>query len=342
MTISSRAALLALALLAGSCSGDVQPGPIGTPTSADPTATGTPSPVPGPRAASWERLASAGLERLEVAAGVVDGRLIVAGGFGPGPGRVTGAVEIYDPEANAWRRGPDLPLPVHHAMGAAFDGTFVVLGGFAAEGFTNPSRRVFALRGARWEELPPMRRARAAGGAGAVGDVLVVAGGQDGDALIRETEVFDGVRWRDGANIPTVRDHLAAASDGSALYVAGGRTMSIAAVVPAFESYDPATDRWTRLPGMPTPRGGTGAAFVADSIVVVGGEGSAEDAGEDGVFEHVEAFDIASGSWRTLTAMRTPRHGIGVAALDGTIFVAAGGRRAGFTHTPILESITLA
>lgn len=36
-------------------------------------------------------------------------------------------------------------------------------------------------------------------------------------------------------------------------------------------SYDPATDRWSPLPALPTPRHGLGAATVGDQVHVFGG-----------------------------------------------------------------------
>lgn len=334
MTTSSRKASIAALLLAVACTSTAPPlEPSAPPATTPPTVS------PTPARARWERLPDAGVERLEVATGVVEGEIYVAGGLVPGG--ASAAVEIYDPRARTWRRGRDLPVAVHHAMGVVYRGELVVLGGFPGPSLEGATARAFALRGGAWVELPPMRRPRAAGAAGVVGDLLVVAAGQDGSRLVGETEVFDGERWRDGAAIPTVRDHVAGASDGSFLYVASGRLRSIAATVPAFERYDPARDRWERLPDVPTARGGIGAAIAGEQLLVIGGEGSSEAAGRDGVFPHVEAYDIAARRWSRLPDMPSPRHGIGVAAIEETVYVAAGGPRAGGSYSRRLDALLL-
>lgn len=313
-----------------------------------PEAEGPSTPVPSPGAstpagrpaATSERLADAAVERLEVAAAVVDGSLYVAGGFVPGG--VTAAVEIYDPEADRWSRAPDLPIPVHHAAGVAWRGTFVVLGGFTTGAFSGASDRAFVLRDGAWAELPRMRRARGAGGAAVVGDSIVVVGGQDGARLIQASEVFDGVRWRDVAAIPTPRDHLAVVASGDALYAIGGRRLSIDATLPTLERYDPADDVWRSLAAMPTARGGLGAAAVDGRLVVVGGEGPTPPAGPGGVFDEIEVYDVEDDRWASLSPdLLTARHGIGVAAVEGRVLVAVGGRERGGSYSRILEALTL-
>jgi hypothetical protein len=118
-------------------------------------------------------------------------------------------------------------------------------------------------------ELPAMHHARAAGAAAVVDDKIVVSGGQANHQLVPATDVFDGVRWTDGAPIPTPRDHLAGATDGKYLYAVGGRDLSADKNVGAVERYDPVTNVWVRMSSLPTPRGGSGAG---NRLVTIGGE----------------------------------------------------------------------
>ena len=127
---------------------------------------------------------------------------------------------------------------------------------------------------------------RAAAAAAVVGDKIVVVGGQADGKLVPQTEVFDGERWTDVADMPTPREHLGAASDGRYLYAVGGRELTAAKNLPALERYDPASDSWTKLDDMPKNVGSVGVAFVGGLVVAVGGEGATRP------FDAVQAFDV--------------------------------------------------
>ena len=212
-------------------------------------------------------------------------------------------VEGYDPVINGWKSAPDLPLRLHHEMVVTYKDEIVVIGGWSPKG-SDPSGeisdRVFALRGDRWEELPSLNGPRAAGAATVVGDRIVVLGGQDDGRLLDTTEVFDGKKWSIGAKIPTQREHLAAASDGRFAYAVGGRNLSSDKNSAALERYDPGTDSWQRLPDMPKPRGGLGAAVADGNLLAVGGESATDALGD------VESYNIATRKWSELPSHAHP------------------------------------
>ena len=177
----------------------------------------------------------------------VGGRLWLFGGIGANK-TATRDTAAFDRAISNWTPGPPLPQPVHHAAAVTYDNQAVVIGGFLPDGglTSGVSNRVYALRGDRWVQLPPLNHARAAAAAAVVGDKIVVVGGQADGELVPETEVFDGGSWTDVAEIPTPREHLGAASDGRYLYAVGGRELSAAENIAAAERYDPASDSWTR------------------------------------------------------------------------------------------------
>ncbi len=183
------------------------------------------------------------------------------------------------------------------------------------------SNKVFALRGGNWVELPALTHARVAPAAAVVGDKLVVVGGQNAKQLVPQTEVFDGSSWQDAAAMPTPREHLAAVSDGSYLYAIGGRMLSSDTNSAALERFDPASGSWTKLNGMPTPRGSYGAAYIDGRIVALGGEEPTT------VLNVAEMYDIADGKWSTLPPMPTPRHAEVVATVGNTVYCIGGANR---------------
>src|ERR1700757_145573 len=269
-------------------------------------------------ASQWRSLPDAPTARLMMAWAVLNDKIWILGGLRNGVALQT--VESYDPRTGAWETGPPLPIPLHHAAAATYRGEVVVLGG-ASENLADASNKVFALRGGNWVELPHLTHARAAPAAAVVGDKLVAVGGQNAKQLVPQTEVFDGSSWRDAADMPTPREHLAAVSDGNYVYTVGGRFLSSDKNSSALERFDPGSGAWTKLVGMPTPRGSYGATYIDDRIVAVGGEEPTM------VVNVVESYDITDKTWSTLPPMPTARHAEVVATVGNTVYVIGGANR---------------
>ena len=272
-----------------------------------------------PAGLQWRAVHSAPTARQQLAAAVANGTIWVYGGLRSGV--ATAKTEGYDPAIDTWKSGPDLPLPLHHEMGATYKGEPVAIGGWVPTGANltaNVSNRVFALRNGAWVDLPKLNHPRAAGAAAVVGDKLVVVGGQAKGKLVKTSEVFDGKRWKDAADIPTPRDHLAAASDGKFLYAVGGRALSADKNFGALERYDPDGNSWKKLPNVPTPRGGLGAAIVQGRLLAIGGETPTN------ALNTVEGFDLNKGSWSALPSMKTARHGMVAAVIGKSVYALDG------------------
>ena len=269
-------------------------------------------------ASQWRSLPDAPTPRLMTAWAVQGDKIWIMGGLRNGVALQT--VESYDPHTGAWQTGPPLPIPLHHATAATYRGEVVVLGG-ASDQLAEASNKVFALRGGNWVELPNLTHARAAPAAAVVGDKLVAVGGQNAKQIVPQTEVFDGSSWKDAADMPTPREHLAAVSDGTYVYAIGGRFLSADKNSAANERFDPQSGTWTKLVGMPTPRGSYGATYIDGRIVVVGGEEPTM------VLNVVEMYDVADAKWSTLPPMPTARHAEVVATVGNTVYCIGGADR---------------
>jgi non-specific serine/threonine protein kinase len=282
----------------------------------------------------WSELADAPSKTQYAAATPVAGRVWLFGGIGDDAAAST-ATAAYDRAINTWTPGPELPRPVHHAAAVTYGDEPVLIGGFLPEGelTSGQSDRVYVLRGDAWQELPPLNHARAAPAAAAVGDKIVVVGGQADGKLVPQTEVFDGERWTVGADIPTPREHLGAASDGRYVYAVGGRELSAAKNVPVLERYDPATDSWTELDAMPKNVGSVGAAFLGGMLVAAGGEGTTDAS------DAVQAYDVEAKSWSQLPPLPAPRHGAAVTPLGGSLFVIGGAGAAGHVQSTATATV---
>jgi N-acetylneuraminic acid mutarotase len=287
-------------------------------------------------AIGWLSAAPAPEPRTEVAAAVVRGEIAVVGGL-TADGAPSSRVDAYSPARDGWRRLPDLPRPVHHALAASDGARLYVVGGYGGSlGAGGRLRSAFVLEGGKWRSLPSLPEPRAAGGAAVVGGKLYVVGGVGAVGLARQAFALD-LRTRRWSRIagPTPREHLAVVAAGGRIYALGGRTSGYDTNVRTFEVWAPGARLWRRLAPVPGPRGGTGAAAAAGSIVSVGGEAPS------GTISSVYAYDLARGRWRRLPDLPTPRHGLGVAAIGTRVYAVAGGPSPGLTVSNASEYLDL-
>lgn len=287
--------------------------------------------------AGWKPITNARVAREAAATTQADGTIWIFGGLGS-DGSVSGRHEGYDPAIDSWKGGDDLPVPVQHATSVTWQGTPVVLGGWRSEGTNTKiaTDKVWRVVNSRWVELPPLLQPRAAAAAAVVGDRLVVTGGVGTNGrLLNTTEVFDGNSWKLGAEIPTPRGMLGAASDDKVVYAVGGSDG--AADLPTVEAYDPAADSWTSLPPLPQPRSDLGVAIADARLVAVGGLSSGQ------VLKTVSVMDLATKTWAGLPDMSTARHGMAVAAVEKSVYAIGGATGADDTQvTSTAEALKLA
>jgi N-acetylneuraminic acid mutarotase len=287
-------------------------------------------------ALSWGTLPSAPLERSEVAAARIGNDIYVAGGFEAT--RTSPAVERYDIRHRRWRRVRDMPLAVNHATAVAYRGKLYVHGGYAANlGLTQASGALQRYDPARnrWSRLRPSPTARAAHAIAVIGHRLYAAGGANSTGSLRSMEVYDFKErhWRRGPSFPgPARNHTPGVASGGRFYVLGGRD---AANYKAAERYDPRQRRWEWLPPLRVARGGIASARLGDGRIVVFGGERLEPGGT--TIAEVELFDPRTRRWRLLPDMRTPRHGLGGAALGRRVFALEGGPTPGFAFSSTIE-----
>jgi non-specific serine/threonine protein kinase len=283
---------------------------------------------------AWEPRSAMPVPRTEVVAAAVGDEVVVLGGLTPGRS-ASRRVDAYSPALDRWRRLPDLPVGIHHAMAVGHRGQLYVLGGYTVSG--EPLRSVSVLRRGRWRALPPMPFPRAAAGAGVVTGKVVVAGGVvGGGRLARKALAFDlaAARWSVVPG-PTPREHLGVAALGGWVYAVAGRTSGLDTNLTSFERWRPGERSWQSLPSVPDSRGGTGAAGVSGLVVSVGGEE------RGGTIREVFAYRVADGRWLRLPDLPTPRHGVGVAALGGLVLVIGGGPEPGLTVSSANEALVV-
>jgi N-acetylneuraminic acid mutarotase len=241
--------------------------------------------------ARWETHAPVPEARTEASV-ATDGSLIyLIGGFGEGPrGSATAprAMLVYDPARDSWTDAGNIPEGVNHA------------------GFTAVGRKLYIIGGFREATFSPTGAVR----------------------------IYDPAThtWSDGTPMPTPRGALALAVLDGKIHAIGGNVADASGLsahqhgarqednsVGTHEVYDPATDTWTRLAPMLTPRNHLGSAVVRGKIHAVGGRVN----GNMELPTH-EIYHPVAGSWTAAPPLPTGRSGIAVVAHRERIYVFGG------------------
>jgi N-acetylneuraminic acid mutarotase len=111
------------------------------------------------------------------------------------------------------------------------------------------------------------------------------------------------------------------ATHGGKIYYAGG--LQAGEAVAWFDEYDPKANSWRRLPDMPRVRDHFHAAVVAGRFHAIGGRD--KDLGATTTAN--DAYDFASGTWKSgLAPLPTPRGGFGAAVVGDEILLIGGER----------------
>jgi N-acetylneuraminic acid mutarotase len=234
----------------------------------------------------------------EVIGGTLDGQMFVYGGQDMA-NKPQGLFFSYDPAKNEWTKLSGNPVPVHHGAAAVVGHKFYVFGGFRLPDNGKvgwyPESKAWAYDAdtKQWSALPNMPTARGALAAVAVDKKIYVIGGA---AIPKGMQLPDGLQ--------------------------GGGPVEL---VGTTEVFDTATNTWSSLEPMPTPRNHHSVAYVDGKIYAIGGRvGPCFSNGWSSNIWMTDAYDIASNTWTPRAPMPTARSGTGIAVVDGKIHVMGG------------------
>lgn len=260
---------------------------------------------------------------------VLNGQLVVMGGFTSGRLEVTRAVHTYDPVADRWSTGADLPGPQTHA-GVAVVGSTVWLVGGLVDWPPTTTGAVWHREAASdtWVQAQPLPRPRAAMAVGLVGNQLHAVGGlaEDGQSDSSAHAVLDLSQpsaWTDAPAMPNPRNHLGGAAIDGRLFVVGGRHGwdEAAGNQPDLDVFDPGTSLWSSLAPLPLARSEIAASTFASGgqLIVVGGSVNPAKPSAD-----VFVFDPAANTWLRLPALPGPRKGAVAVRIGRELIVTTG------------------
>lgn len=232
-----------------------------------------------PSADHWRAVADFPSPFNHPAAGVIDGKIYVAGFYAGTSltGPATGRTFVYDPAADRWTEKQALPAGTERAGGcvAVLDTKLYVFGG-GTSGDATSFASVYDSANDSWHTLPPLPETREHCAAFASGGKLYVIGGRTHDIPeFRPTTLeFDpgAETYAEKTPIPVPRGGLAGAVLAGRLFVFGGEGADNSlGVFDDIDAYDAATDSWQKFPPLIVPRHGFGAATLGDRIYLPGG-----------------------------------------------------------------------
>ena len=138
-----------------------------------------------------------------------------------------------------------------------------------------------------------------------------------------------GGQWKKKADMPTARADLAASAVNGMIYAFGGRDGNDR--LTTVEIYNPATDTWKKGADMPAPRSQFATAVVGGKIYLFGGFSWVERRGKkiEKTIAVVDVYDPAADAWEQKGKAITARTRMGVAVLNGKVYITGGFRNTG-------------
>jgi N-acetylneuraminic acid mutarotase len=290
---------------------------------------------PMPEIVNWRQGAPSPLSRAEAVGAAVGGRLYVFGGIS-GRGRdfsfpVTARCDAYDPATNRWTRLRDMPEPFTHANAAVDGATIWFVGGYVGNTPGPGTTHVWKYDTLTdtWSRGPDLPEARGSGASAIVGRSLHFFGGGN---LDRSTDTLTHwsldledpkATWVSKANLPSGRNHFAAATVRGRIYAVGGQTgdLGLARDEKEVFAYDPATDTWAQVADLPGPRSHTNASTfeLNGRLIVLGGE-SAHMQHESTIL----SYDPALNQWTTIGHLPDARSTTVAGVIGGQLVLATG------------------
>ena len=121
------------------------------------------------------------------------------------------------------------------------------------------------------------------------------------------------------APLPEALNHMGVVAYRGDVYALGGYGKRVDTHTgKKFFRYDPATDRWSRMPDMPEPRAAMAVGVIGNRLIVAGG------ARDRVPLSTAFAYDFRSHRWSRLPDMGSRREHVGDAVLGGKLYVLGG------------------
>ncbi|WTP79743.1 carboxypeptidase regulatory-like domain-containing protein [Streptomyces sp. NBC_00178] len=260
-----------------------------------------------PSGSAWQSAPDLPETVLGNAVGTHEGKVYSAFGF-DGRG-VTGKMFVLDPVVGTWTEAAAAADGREAPSGQFVDGRFYAVGGWRADGTTDPELEIYDPGTDTWTTGAPAPVAYAGQGNAALDGKLYTVGGCDVGCGTVEAYAYDpgADTWSRIADYPERTSWESCAGVNGKLYCAGGNADSVGESDHAYV-YDPGADSWTALPDLPIPLWSSSYAAAGDQLVMSSG------ITHEAITNQGFAFDPEAGAWSALpnADLATYRGGAGL------------------------------
>lgn len=220
--------------------------------------------------------------RHHVNLAVANGMIYAMGGY-----EITGRTRFnllttmyeFNPTNHIWNIKSPMPTPRAEMSVVTYDDKIYAIGG-RPDNPTEASNanEMYDPLTDTWTVLSPMPSGRRHSSAAIIDSLIYVVGGRvqaAGQTLnVEALEAYSPASdtWYILESLPENKSATAVAAYNGKLYVFGGEKINQPQrLFNTVDEYDPATDSWRNINVMITPRHGTSAVTIADTIFVIGG-----------------------------------------------------------------------
>jgi uncharacterized delta-60 repeat protein len=247
---------------------------------------------------------------------LMDGRLLVTGGWGGPFGSILSSMELYDPASGLWTatNGPITPRTGQSAT-LLPNGNVLIAGGFNGAS-SLWSAELYVPASGTWKTTGRMTTIRSGHTATMLPNgKILVAGGNANTVYLSSAELYDPAtaKWTATASMTTARANHSATllPNGKVLVVGGGNGNSLVSA----ELYNPTSEAWTATGPLPT-----NALFSDHKAILLANGNVLAFSGS-----HAALYDPASGTWQDTAPLNIVRYGSAVALLPDGKVLAVGG-----------------
>ncbi|MBI3941612.1 MAG: helix-turn-helix domain-containing protein [Chloroflexi bacterium] len=231
-----------------------------------------------PASNSWSAGTAKPTPVFRAGAGVIGGRIYVAGGCTQ-EGKPVPALEVYTPDQSSpqtggqWETRAPIPGGARCGLAAvALEGKLYIFGGYDGRKYTSEVW-VYDPEADRWSPRTPMATPKGDMAAVATESAVYLLGGTDGKTLLDDVDIYQPAQegsksspWAKRNNLPDKRSNMGAAMLGGRIFVVGGEGNQNN--LPALE-YDVRSNAWNRLEDPPQIIQGPTSAVALDTKLYV-------------------------------------------------------------------------